>query len=253
MNSNSYYKTYNGTEFNQLYPLTTFFKITNKDEVHFGLPYRTGTNTLKQGEVYHPTYSGVGLYFFRMEDFIKVYSNNLFPSQMHWIRTVTIPNDATVTMSGDYCFKTDRFVLGERERFFVDNYLSESQVVSSFFLSSEPSLMLETVRAPTMRMYAQVARSYRGIAYIPEFILRQRLFWFALIRYTGTRCGMECFWQYVPEILRDDETFWIDCANEFGYKIIEPGVPISLKASVYDKMYRRRSKRLKKESDAPAI
>ncbi len=244
---NSYYKTYTGVEFNQLYSTTTFFKITNKDEVHFGLPYRTGTNTLKLGEVYSPTYSGVGLYFFRMEDFVKVFNKNLLPSPIHWIRQVTIPDDATVTVSGDYCFKADRFVLDARTRFFADDYLSESQILSSLLLASEPHCMLEIIRAPTMRMYAKLARPYRGYIqqHIPEFVLRQRLFWFVLIRDTGTRYRMECLWSHVPESLRSDESFWIECANQFGYRMIEPGVPVSLKKSVYDNMYRRRSKRLK--------
>ena len=253
MNS-PYFKTYTGKEFNKLYSGTKLYKITNKDEVHHGLPYRTGTNTLKQGEVYHPTRQEVGLYFFRMHDFLNVYTNNLLPSDTHWIREVTIPNDATVTVSGEYCFKTDRFVLEARERFYMDHFLSESQIMSTIFLSSSMEYMLKSIRAPTIRMYAAMAYSspysctYRSMI-IPEFILRQRLFWFALIREcSDKKRTMRLYWQYVPALLGSDETFWIECANQFGWKIIKPGCPIFFREAVYDKMYRRRSKRLKRDN-----
>ena len=98
-----------GRKFNQLYGHKMFYKLLYENETHNGLRYETGLNVLLETETFNPTgeCSKGGIYFADIYNIFCEYTMH------HWIRRVTIPDDARVYVE-DKKFKTDGIILGNR-------------------------------------------------------------------------------------------------------------------------------------------
>ncbi len=115
-----------------------YFKLTNKDEKHFGMQYATGLNV----DVLSFNPSGEcnsgGLYFFSESQLInyKMFIN----FDPHWIREVTFEDldDEPIYVEKNK-YKTHRFILGEKHRIntrgdmltyvrFDDNYIANKTI-----------------------------------------------------------------------------------------------------------------------------
>jgi len=99
--------TLSGTEFNEKYPNTEFYKILTRDYKHFDFTYKHGLNV--DHIPFNPTgeCSSGGLYFTELNHLAFWISN---PVTSIYIAKVTIPSDANVYI-GHNKFKADKFVL----------------------------------------------------------------------------------------------------------------------------------------------
>ena len=118
-----------GKEFNELYPDKTFIKLTNKDEIHNGFQFKTGLNidTIQ----FNPTgeCSTGGLYFCDENDVGRwiEYGNK----KMTYYRVVKVLDDANIYIE-EYKFKTDKFILGEKQSIF-DN-LNYCKLITDYMM-----------------------------------------------------------------------------------------------------------------------
>lgn len=103
-------RTYSGAEINAA-GLGWLVKLTNKDEIHNGMRFRTGTCRDTQPFAPRGRCSSGGVYFCRAQDAGRFFSYNSNP--MVHVRTVTLPDDARVYVE-KHKMKTDVFELGPR-------------------------------------------------------------------------------------------------------------------------------------------
>nr|QBK87597.1 MAG: protein of unknown function DUF4116 [Marseillevirus LCMAC201] len=101
-----------------------FFKLTNHNELHHGFQYTTGLNI--DSLQFNPTgeCSSGGLYFF---DETQLKHFFLYTTNIVYIREVTFPVDAKIYCEIDK-YKCDKFILGERKRFYLDDHFSNEEV-----------------------------------------------------------------------------------------------------------------------------
>jgi hypothetical protein len=106
---------FSGEQFNKLLGKRKLYKFTNKEENHNGFQYQTKHNTLdEKKEKFNPTgeCSAGGLYFTE-EKYAYIWRNN-----NTYCRNVTIPNSALVYVEHQK-FKTNEFILGERDELYT--------------------------------------------------------------------------------------------------------------------------------------
>lgn len=90
----------------------TYYKITNKDEIHHGLKYHNGLVIDHQKFDDNPEHSCVagGIYFTTKEHLHKFFSLGM------WIRPITIPSDAKVVLDpGRDKYRADRLFFHPRK------------------------------------------------------------------------------------------------------------------------------------------
>jgi len=109
-----------------------YFRLTNEEECHCGFQYKDGLNV--DTNKFHPygKCQQGGLYFFSREEIWKYPSYIGGADKVHWVREVTLPDDAKVHLE-DGKRKADRFVLGPRRRFnpytfFSDNFTYDEKL-----------------------------------------------------------------------------------------------------------------------------
>ena len=89
-----------------------FYKITNEDECHYNMKYKTGLNI--DINPFNPSCEPMGIYFSREDIFayLDFYS--------YWIRKVTIPEDAQIQVfenpRSSKKWKSDKVILGDRKK-----------------------------------------------------------------------------------------------------------------------------------------
>nr|QBK87516.1 MAG: protein of unknown function DUF4116 [Marseillevirus LCMAC201] len=140
-------------------PRQRFFKLTNLDELHNGFHYTTGLNT--DTVSFNPTgeCSSGGLYFFD-ESQLKYFLT--YTVGVVYIREVTFPVDARI-----YCetnkYKCDKFIIGERKQFYLDEYLSNEEILTAV----NGGMMLEYVKVQTSEIcIAAVNKCGRALKYV---------------------------------------------------------------------------------------
>ncbi len=175
-----------GKVFNALYADAEFYKFTNEDEVHHGLQYVTGLNTIKPDETFNPSYrcSPGGLYFCSKQQLKFV---TCYKVHAKFIRKVTIPDDAQV-----YCeenkFKCDKLVLGERQEFWFDDYFDD-QEVDDEILSFEGDLNFRYVRDKTSeRCMRAILDDPHNLGYVPD---DKKTLELCRVAYKGCSCTTE--------------------------------------------------------------
>lgn len=98
-----------------------FYKLLNESEQHYGMKYATGVNT----DVLPFNPSGVcssgGLYFFSRRQFVSFWWH-VPPENVVWLRMVSFTPNSLIWDEGDK-MKTNEFVLGERQLFFIPDDL----------------------------------------------------------------------------------------------------------------------------------
>jgi hypothetical protein len=90
-------------------------KLTNESENHNGFVFATGENCDTMPFRPYGSCSAGGLYFCKKNEVHKWLQYNF--TQMHYIRSVTLPDDARVYIEENK-MKADKFILGERETIF---------------------------------------------------------------------------------------------------------------------------------------
>lgn len=176
------------------------YRLTNDHECHNGFQYHDGVNQLPSNEKFNP--SGIcqsgGLYFFTKAQLDK-YKNNVFHAEnLKWIRQVSFDHsdvcDARIYRDpGGAKYKCDKFFLGERKEFFIDDFVKvTSEIVLSFHTRH--------VRWTRELALATVKQDGYGFAlqFVPE-ILRDREMCLTAVNQYGW--VLQC----VPELLRDRE------------------------------------------------
>ena len=115
-----------------MFRTTQYFRLTNEEERHRGFQYKDGLNV--DTNKFHPygQCKQGGLYFFSREEIWKYPSYIGGADKVHWVREVTLPDDAEVHLE-DGKRKADRFVLGPRRRFdpyafFTQNYMRDEKL-----------------------------------------------------------------------------------------------------------------------------
>lgn len=175
---------------------TRFFRLTNDAECHRGYQYRDGVNQLPPNEKFNP--SGYcepgGLYFFTEAQLVKYKNNVAAGHTLKWIRQVSFDHpdvrDARIYKNpDDEKYKCDKFFLGERKEFFIDDF---------FTVTNENLWRFEGRHIRWTREMALEAVQHSGCAlhYIrEEFIDRQM----CLIAVSKCSCAFDC----VPKIHMD--------------------------------------------------
>ncbi len=135
-------------------PERRFFKLTNLTERHNSLQYITGLNTDRLP--FNPTgeCSPGGLYFFD-ETQLKYFFRYTGGDIVH-IREVTFPLDTRI-----YCekgkYKCDKFVLGERKKFYFDEYVSKDSVLAAI---QQDGRVLRYVKVQTPELCLAAVQQY---------------------------------------------------------------------------------------------
>lgn len=98
---------------------TEFYRLTNKLEKHNNLQYKTGLNI--DILPFNPTgtCSSGGMYFFSRKQLINFYC---YTTDIHYMRKVTFPDNARIYVEHNK-FKCDRFILGEKQDFIIQDDL----------------------------------------------------------------------------------------------------------------------------------
>ena len=155
--------TLSGTEFNEKYPNTDFYKVLHKDFIHFGFTYQHGLNV--DHIPFNPTgiCSVGGLYFTEVD---KVsYWIDRFKSV--YIAKVTIPSNASVYVEKDK-FKADRFVLDLNNKMLIkDFYMWENDAFCKLAVSEADTYNLVFVRNQSDEICKlAVKHDYRALEYV---------------------------------------------------------------------------------------
>ena len=126
MNQDLIGKVISPEELLSVYPDRGFYRLTNKEERHNKFQYKTGLNTdilpfNPDGEC-----KPGGLYFFHAS---QIPSYDSYCRDVHYIRKVFFTPESRIYVE-EGKFKTNEFVLGEREKFFcikffLKKYLNE--------------------------------------------------------------------------------------------------------------------------------
>jgi len=103
---------------------TRLFCLTNEDENHCGFQYKDGLNCDAHylDPLAYP--DGSAMHFYSREGIWK-YSDHIGYGSRHWVREVTIPDDAEIQVEHGRR-KVDRFVLGARQLFDPHTFFSEN-------------------------------------------------------------------------------------------------------------------------------
>ena len=109
------YGTFTGKTFNKKYTGVQFVKLTNIDENHNGYQFKDGLNVDTIPFSTQRDCSPGGIYFCRIDNFVKYLKYGT--KTMHFIRFVTIPDDAKVFQEHDK-YKSDKIILSERYNIF---------------------------------------------------------------------------------------------------------------------------------------
>ena len=116
----------NGLTFKKLYPNKTFWKLTNKKELHNNYLYKTGINI--DDKQFDPTKDcDNGLYFTEYDN-IGMWLNYDVNNVMKWIRKVNILDDSQISIEVNK-FKADKFVLEERSYIWSNTDLCTMAVI----------------------------------------------------------------------------------------------------------------------------
>ncbi len=157
--------TLSGTEFNEQYPNTEFYKVLTTDYKHFGFTYQHGLN------VDHIPFntSGIcslgGLYFTEVD---KVsYWIDRFKSV--YIAKVTIPSNASVYVEKDK-FKADQFVLDLDNKMLIkDFYMWENEEFCKISVTQADTHNLVFVRnQPDEICKLALSHDWRALQYIKD-------------------------------------------------------------------------------------
>nr|QBK87176.1 MAG: protein of unknown function DUF4116 [Marseillevirus LCMAC201] len=103
----------------QALPDLRFFKLTNLNEIHHGFHYTTGLNIA--------TKCSGGLDFI---DETQIKNCLEYTKDVEYIREATFPKDTQIYRE-QYKYKCDKFILEERKRFYLDEYLSKEEVLAA--------------------------------------------------------------------------------------------------------------------------
>ena len=119
MNQNLIGKVISPEELLVEYPDGEFYRLTNKKELHNNMQYKTGINTdilpfNPDGECKHG-----GMYFFHIS---QLHMYEIYCRNINFIRKVSLTENSRIYVEKDK-FKTNEFVLGEREKFDEENIL----------------------------------------------------------------------------------------------------------------------------------
>ena len=155
--------TLSGTEFNEKYPNTEFYKVLHKDDIHFGFTYQHGLNV--DHIPFNPSgeCSVGGLHFTELD---KVsYWIDRFKSV--YIAKVTIPSNASVYVEKDK-FKADRFVLDLDNKVLIkDFHMWENEEFCKIAVSQADTYNLVFVRnQPDEICKLAVKHDYRALEYV---------------------------------------------------------------------------------------
>ena len=154
--------TLSGTEFNEKYSNTEFYKVLNQDGIHFGFTYQHGLNIDRIP--FNP--SGIclmgGLYFTELN---KV-SYWIGPNSVY-IAKVTIPLNATVYVE-EYKFKADQFVLDLDNKVLIkDFHMWENEEFCKIAVSQADTYNLVFVRNQSDEICKlAVKHDYRALQYV---------------------------------------------------------------------------------------
>ena len=155
--------TLSGTEFNEQYPNTEFYKVLTTDYKHYDFTYQHGLNV--DHIPFNPT--GIcslgGLYFTEID---KVsYWIDRFKSV--YIAKVTIPSNASVYVEKDK-FKADQFVLDLDNKVLIkDFYMWENEEFCKISVSQADTYNLVFVRnQPGEICKLAVKHDYRALEYV---------------------------------------------------------------------------------------
>lgn len=101
-----------------------FYKLTKRSEEHYGLQYETGL--IRDPVPFNPSgeCSAGGMYFFARHQLIHFSKYFCYP---YWIREVTFTENSKIWQEQDK-FKTDEFILGERQLFWLPPDLCQMAV-----------------------------------------------------------------------------------------------------------------------------
>ena len=114
----------NGKIFNQLYGNMIFYKLTNESENHNGFKFKTGLNI---------DITNKGIFFTDIEHMYMWLDYGC--KDMIYMRSIIIPNDATVTILKNK-YKTNKIILSNRRKINNDKYL-EKYIQSCFVNDSK--------------------------------------------------------------------------------------------------------------------
>lgn len=106
-----------------------YYKLTAKDEVHYGLTYHDGEIT-DPLECYPFEQDSVGGMHFFHESQLKNY--RVCGGDIYFIREVTFPADAKI-YNKKLCYKCNKFILGERKEFTELDYLTPLEFLESVY------------------------------------------------------------------------------------------------------------------------
>ena len=155
--------TLSGTEFNEQYPNTEFYKVLTTDCKHYDFTYQHGLNV--DHIPFNPT--GIcslgGLYFTEVD---KVsYWIDRFKSV--YIAKVTIPSNASVYVEKDK-FKADQFILDLDNKMLIkDFYMWENEEFCKISVSQADTYNLVFVRnQPDEICKLAVKHDYRALEYV---------------------------------------------------------------------------------------
>lgn len=102
------------------------YRLTNKKEIHRNFQYKDGLNIDPVKFSPSEECSPGGMYFFSEEQ-IYMFGNYAF--NVYWIREVTFPDDAQIYVEKNK-FKCDKFILGPRKKFCLDDFPEEVQIAA---------------------------------------------------------------------------------------------------------------------------
>ena len=118
------FQVLSGKEFNEKYPNTEFYKLTNKEEIHNSFQFKTGLNT--DTVPFNPTSQCEpgGIYFTELQYVFNWVNYGV--KKMAKIRKVEIPADAQVYVE-KMKFKADKIILNDFELLdsFLENKMTE--------------------------------------------------------------------------------------------------------------------------------
>lgn len=177
------------------------FRLTNDNECHRGFRYRNGVNQLPPDEKFNPSgdCEPGGLYFFTEEQLEKYESNAAGVCNLKWIRQVSfdhpdVRNARIYVNPGNGKCKCDKFFLGQRKKFFINDYVVVTPENVSSFLARHIRWTSELALVAVKRIH-----HYSVLSYIPETIPDYREICLVAVQHDGYALP------FVPMILRDRE------------------------------------------------
>lgn len=214
-----YGKEISGKQFNKLSKDIELVKLTNCNEIHNTFEYKTGLNvdTLKFNP--HGTCSSGGLYFCTIQNAFRwvFYSNKLFTplTMMMYIRSVTIPDDASVYVESDK-IKADKIILGERKQISVDMYLkfidilkNDCENLKSFTKTLSAMTILQRENNMIFKnMYLKIVNIYGSLLlYVPVDMVDYEMCMVAIKLDSNAL-------RYIPDSIEKNKQFYTDAAKQ---------------------------------------